>query len=73
MAPLGVSTLTGRVLMVSPPSHVTNRSRKDLATWPIAWVAMAFHDLTMTSITGDPVDFKQYAGQWNLVVNVASR
>ncbi len=34
---------------------------------------MGFHDLTMESITGEPVDFKQYAGEFNLVVNVASR
>ncbi len=32
----------------------------------------AFHDLVMTSITGEPVAFNQYAGQLCLVVNVAS-
>ena len=31
-----------------------------------------FHDLTMTSIVGDDVDFAQYQGQVALVVNVAS-
>ena len=34
---------------------------------------MAFHDLTMNSITGEPVDFSQYRGQVCLVVNVASQ
>ncbi len=33
----------------------------------------AFHDLTMTSITGDAVALSQYAGQLCLVVNLASR
>jgi glutathione peroxidase-family protein len=32
-----------------------------------------FHDLEMTSITGEPVSFNQYKGQLCLVVNVASR
>ena len=32
----------------------------------------AFHDLTMTSITGDDVSFDAYRGQVCLVVNVAS-
>jgi glutathione peroxidase-family protein len=31
-----------------------------------------FHDLTMTSITGDAVDFSAYRGRVCLVVNVAS-
>lgn len=34
---------------------------------------MAFHDLTMTSISGEPVDFGRFRGQVCLVVNVASR
>ncbi len=34
---------------------------------------MGFHDFTMTSIEGEPVDFRQYAGKYNLIVNVASR
>ena len=34
--------------------------------------AMAFHDLTMTSITGDQVNFDEYRGKMALVVNVAS-
>lgn len=33
---------------------------------------MAFHDITMTSITGDQVDFSDYEGNMALVVNVAS-
>ncbi len=33
----------------------------------------AFHDITMTSITGDQVSFEQFRGQVCLVVNVASR
>jgi glutathione peroxidase-family protein len=33
---------------------------------------MNFHDLTMTSITGDQVSFSDYAGRLALVVNVAS-
>jgi glutathione peroxidase len=32
----------------------------------------AFHDLEMTSITGEPVPFDRYRGQLCLVVNVAS-
>jgi glutathione peroxidase-family protein len=32
-----------------------------------------FHDLEMTSITGQPLTFKQYKGQICLVVNVASQ
>ena len=32
-----------------------------------------FHDLEMTSITGEPQAFKQYKGQICLVVNVASQ
>ncbi len=32
----------------------------------------AFHELTMTSITGDPVDFSIYDQKVCLVVNVAS-
>ena len=31
-----------------------------------------FHDIEMTSITGEPLAFKQYKGQICLVVNVAS-
>ncbi len=33
----------------------------------------AFHDLTMDSITGDPVSFARYKEQACLVVNLASR
>ena len=33
---------------------------------------MGFHDITMTSITGDQVDFSDYQGSMALVVNVAS-
>lgn len=32
-----------------------------------------FHDLTMKSITGDPVMFSAYKGKVCLVVNLASR
>ncbi len=32
----------------------------------------AFHDLTMTSLAGDPVDFAQFDGKICLIVNVAS-
>lgn len=32
-----------------------------------------FHELTMDSITGEPVSFKQFEGQVCLVVNTASR
>jgi glutathione peroxidase-family protein len=31
-----------------------------------------FHEFEMTSITGDPVSFDQFAGQICLIVNVAS-
>ncbi len=33
---------------------------------------MRFHDITMTSITGEQVDFSDYEGTLVLVVNVAS-
>lgn len=33
----------------------------------------SFHDVVMTSITGEPVSFEQFRGQTCLVVNVASR
>ena len=32
-----------------------------------------FHELQMTAITGEAVDFSQYKGQRCLVVNVASQ
>ncbi len=32
-----------------------------------------FHNLTMTSITGEEVSFESYTGQVNLIVNVASK
>jgi glutathione peroxidase-family protein len=32
-----------------------------------------FHDLQMTGITGEPVDFSQFKGRKCLVVNVASQ
>lgn len=32
-----------------------------------------FHQLSMTSITGEQVDFSQFAGKVCLIVNVASR
>jgi glutathione peroxidase-family protein len=32
-----------------------------------------FHDLTMDSITGEPVSFTSYKGKTCLIVNVASR
>jgi glutathione peroxidase-family protein len=31
-----------------------------------------FHDFEMTSITGDPVTFDRFEGQFCLIVNVAS-
>ena len=33
---------------------------------------MNFHDINMTSITGDQVSFSDYEGKLSLVVNVAS-
>jgi len=33
---------------------------------------VSFHDITMDSITGDAVDFHDFARQFNLIVNVAS-
>lgn len=32
-----------------------------------------FHELTMTSITGEDVDFDRYDGKVCLIVNVASK
>lgn len=34
---------------------------------------MGVHDITMESITGEPVDLSRFAGQHTLIVNVASR
>ncbi len=34
---------------------------------------MKFHDITMTSITGEQVDFADYEGKLALVVNTASK
>lgn len=34
---------------------------------------MGFHDLTMQSITGEPVSFDRYKGQVCLAVNLASQ
>lgn len=39
---------------------------------PVPFGPMAFHDITMTSITGDQVTFDDYRGKMVLVVNVAS-
>ncbi|BAN02458.1 glutathione peroxidase [Ilumatobacter coccineus YM16-304] len=39
---------------------------------PTTVVEMKFHDITMTSITGDQVTFDDYKGKLVLVVNVAS-
>lgn len=40
---------------------------------PLRSSTMRFHDITMTSITGDQVRFSEYEGQMALVVNVASQ
>ena len=45
-----------------------SRARHPAGTVP----PMAFHDLTMTSITGNQVSFDAYRGKMALVVNVAS-
>jgi glutathione peroxidase-family protein len=34
---------------------------------------MGFHDISMTSISGEPVAFSQYKGQVCLAVNLASQ
>lgn len=34
---------------------------------------MGFHDIQMESISGDEVDFAQFAGEYVLAVNVASK
>ena len=34
---------------------------------------LAFHDITMDSITGEPVSFEQYKGHVCLAVNLASQ
>ena len=34
---------------------------------------MAFHDITMNAITGDPLSFDQYKGEVCLAVNLASQ
>ena len=49
------------------------RPRSGLETSPpLRSALMEFHDITMTSITGDQVDFADYEGKLALVVNVAS-
>ena len=55
--------------------------RADLAFVSYAWsgfifqesVVSQFHDLQMTGITGDSIDFSQFKGRKCLVVNVASQ
>lgn len=39
---------------------------------PLPSAPMRFHDITMTSITGEQVDFADFEGKLALVVNVAS-
>jgi hypothetical protein len=51
-------------IMACYASTVFNQARRNNMS--------AFHDLEMTSITGEPVAFNQYKGQLCLVVNVAS-
>jgi glutathione peroxidase-family protein len=43
----------------------------DKREWGIPMTA--FHDLSMPSITGEPVSFADFRGRYCLVVNVASR
>jgi glutathione peroxidase-family protein len=33
---------------------------------------MGMHDITMDSLAGEAVELRQFAGQYNLIVNVAS-
>ncbi len=33
----------------------------------------SFHQLTLTAITGEDIDFQRYSGQICLIVNLASR
>lgn len=42
------------------------------ARQPLPSASMRFHDITMTSITGEQVDFADFDGKLALVVNVAS-
>ena len=55
--------------------HLRPRGGSTLgSTSPLTCPTMTdFHDLEMTSITGEQVAFDQYRGQLSLVVNVASR
>ncbi len=63
--------------MLQAPAHAgeaRSAARRNRA-WPgrSATVRrMAFHDITMPSITGDQVTFDDYRGKLALVVNVAS-
>ena len=61
---------------VALPSHTTwHHSAGRVASNhpPLRRAAMStFHDLEMTSITGEQISFSTYAGKLVLVVNVAS-
>lgn len=52
--------------------HTEGPERVEPSRRPLRSAVMAFHDITMTSITGDQVDFSDYEGNMALVVNVAS-
>jgi len=56
--------------MISTPSDLraTCSGRRTVRS-----TLMNFHDITMTSITGDQVSFADYEGKLALVVNVASQ
>ena len=76
-ATLGRSIVVGHVW---PTGYKGRRSHGEIATprRPSAGRSsttvgrMAFHDITMTSITGEQVSFDDYRGKLALVVNVAS-
>lgn len=53
--------------MPSPPRHQVWVGARSTTV-----VDMKFHDITMTSITGDQVTFDDFKGKLVLVVNVAS-
>ena len=55
-----------------PPARVRRGAGVAMDASLLCATMSAFHDLTMTSITGEEVPLAQFAGQVCLVVNVAS-
>jgi hypothetical protein len=59
-------------LKATTPHHCHVRQSVDCGRHNYVGDMTNFHDLEMTSITGEQVSFDQYKGNLALVVNVAS-